>query len=139
MFITGLLSARWRVSPLLRYGLVGLLTNLVTYGGYLALTVFNIAPKVAMTVTYLAGASIGFVSNKNWTFAHDGNATTAALRFITAHACGYLLNYFNLWVFVDRLGYPHQFIQGVSIMLVAGFLFLVFKFWVFRNSGEIRQ
>ena len=138
MFIIGLSPARSRVSPLLRYGVVGALTNLVIYGGYLALTFLNIEPKVAMTITYSAGASIGFVSNKKWTFVHNGNATTAALRFITAHALGYLLNYLNLWMFVDILGYPHQLVQAASIVLVAVILFLVFKFWVFRNSGQIR-
>ena len=125
--------------PLLRYGLVGVLTNVVIFSGYLALTFFGVEPKIAMTLTYSIGAFIGFLGNRKWTFTHDGNVKSAAFRFVIAHACGYLLNYLILSTFVDKLAYPHQWVQAASIMLVAAFLFVVFKFWVFRKDNVVRQ
>lgn len=124
---------------LLRYGLIGILTNLIIFAGYLALTFVGTGPKVAMTITYSVGAFIGFLGNKKWTFMHVGNVKTAAIRFTVAHGCGYLLNYLILFTFVDKLAYPHQWVQAGSIVLVAAFLFLLFKFWVFRKNDVFRH
>ena len=139
MSITDLSPSKPRMCLLLRYGLVGVLTNLVIYGGYLAITSYDIAPKVAMTVMYAVGAAFGFVGHRKWTFVHNGNVRAAAMRLTVAHGCGYLLNYFILLTFVDKFEYPHQFVQAVSIVFVAAFLFLLFKFWVFRSSNVISQ
>lgn len=120
--------------PLIRYALVGIVINLLIFSGYLALTFFGVQPKVAMTLTYLVGAFIGFLGNRKWSFTHDGNVKSAAMRFVIAHACGYLLNYTILSTFVDKLAYPHQWVQAASIVSTAALLFLLFKFWVFRKN-----
>lgn len=127
------------MSPLLRYVIVGISTNLINYAGYLTATFLGVEPKLAMTVTYAGGAFIGFLGNRKWTFTHNGNVTSAALRFVAAHTCGYFLNYFILFTFVDKLGCPHQLVQAASIVFVAAFLFLIFKHWVFRFRDAIRQ
>jgi len=38
-------------------------------------------------------------------------------------------------VLVDRMGHPHQLVQGVSIVALAILLFLLQKFWVFRPNS----
>ena len=118
---------------LLRYGLVGVVSNAAIYFVYLLITYLGVEPKTAMTLVYIIGASIGFIGNRKWTFAHRGNSSSAALRYVLAHLFGYLLNYIILFTFVDRLGYAHQWVQAVAIMIVAGFLFIVFKYFVFRE------
>jgi putative flippase GtrA len=118
---------------LIRYGLVGILSNAAIYCVYLLITHRGVEPKVAMTLTYIIGASIGFIGNRKWTFAHRGDYTSAALRYVLAHLFGYQLNFLILFTFVDRLGYAHQWVQGVAIIIVAGFLFIVFKHFVFRE------
>jgi hypothetical protein len=35
---------------------------------------------------------------------------------------------------VDMLGYPHQWVQIAAIFVVAGFLFIAFKYFVFRDT-----
>jgi len=47
------------------------------------------------------------------------------------HPIGYLANLALLYVFTDRLGYPHQVVQAAAIFVVAGILFLLFRFFVF--------
>jgi putative flippase GtrA len=118
---------------LLRYGLVGVASNAVIYFVYLLITYLGVEPKTAMTLVYIIGATIGFIGNRKWTFAHRGDFSSAALRYIPAHLSGYLLNFMILFTFVDRLGYTHQWVQAVAIMIVAGFLFVVFKYFVFRE------
>lgn len=124
-------------NPLLRYGLVGIVTNLVIFAGYLMATFLGIDPIVAMTLTYTVGAFVGFLGNRKWVFRLEGSVTSPALRFVAAHMCGYLLNYLILFTFVEKLVYPHQWVQASSILVVAGFLFLLFKFWVFRKNDVI--
>jgi putative flippase GtrA len=118
---------------LIRYGLVGVVSNLIIYFVYLLITYLGVEPKTAMTLVYIIGASIGFIGNRKWTFAHRGDFTSAALRYVLAHLFGYLLNFLILFTFVDRLGYAHQWVQAVAIIIVAGFLFIVFKNFVFRE------
>lgn len=118
---------------LIRYGLVGVASNAAIYFVYLLITYLGVEPKTAMTLVYVIGASIGFIGNRKWTFAHRGDSSSAALRYALAHIIGYLLNFLILFTFVDRLGYAHQWVQAVAIIIVAGFLFIVFKYFVFRE------
>ena len=118
---------------LIRYGVVGVVSNAAIYFIYLLITYLGVEPKTAMTLVYIIGASIGFIGNRKWTFAHRGDSSSAALRYVLAHLFGYLLNFLILFTFVDRLGYAHQWVQAVAIMIIAGFLFVVFKYFVFRE------
>lgn len=116
---------------LFRYALVGGASNLLAYLIYLLATSLGTAPKTAMTLLYVAGATIGFFGNKNLTFSHRGNFTGSGIRYLIVHAAGYSMNLSFLSIFVDRLGYPHQLVQAVAILVVAIFLFVAFKFFVF--------
>jgi len=60
----------------------------------------------------------------------------AGVRYVIAHCIGYLLNLSILIVFVDKLGYAHQWVQAIAIFVVAAFLFLAFKVFVFPVSRE---
>ena len=121
------------LKPLFRYGLVGVVNNLLGYLAYLLLTYWGVDHKVAMTLLYILGSTIGFFGNRQWAFSHQGNVLSSALRYCVAHFCGYLMNLILLVVFVDKLGYPHQAVQALAIIVVAGFLYIMFKLFVFRN------
>jgi putative flippase GtrA len=123
------------MKQLIRYGFVGVLSNVAVYFIYLLFTTYlGVEPKIAMTLVYVIGATLGFFGNRKWTFAHRGNTTSAVFRYVMAHFFGYLLNYLILLTFVDRLGYAHQLVQAVAIVVVAGFLFIEFKYFVFRKK-----
>lgn len=119
---------------LIRYSLVGVVSNAAIYFIYLLITYLGVEPKTAMTLVYIIGATIGFIGNRKWTFAHRGDASSAALRYVLAHLFGYLLNFLILFTFVDRLGCAHQLVQAVAIIIVAGFLFIVFRYFVFSEK-----
>lgn len=121
---------------LIRYGLVGVMSNLTMYFVYLLITYLGIEPKTAMTLVYIIGASIGFIGHRKWSFAHQGDVLRAAVRYVAAHLSGYTLNLLILSTFVDRLGYAHQGVQAVAIIAVAGFLFIIFKYFVFSGNNK---
>ena len=116
---------------LVRYGLVGLSTNLALYAFYLLITYLGTEPKMAMTIAYIVGAILGFVGHRTWTFMHKGALLGSSIRYIVAQVSGYLINFVILLAFVDKLGYPHQWVQAVAIFVVAGFLFVAFRHFVF--------
>lgn len=121
---------------LIRYSLVGVASNLALYCFYLLITYFGIEPKRAMTISYVVGASIGFVGHRKWTFAHRGALLGSSARYVIAHLLGYTINFLILLVFVDRLGYSHQWIQGGAIIVIAGFLFVTFRYFVFPMAEK---
>jgi putative flippase GtrA len=49
------------------------------------------------------------------------------------HLMGYFLNLLMLVFFVDWLGFAHQFVQAAAIVVVAVFLFVLFRVFVFAT------
>ncbi|HWW04942.1 GtrA family protein [Collimonas sp.] len=119
---------------LLRYGLVGIVSNLAGYLLFLLITYWGVEPKIAMTLLYVVGATIGFFGNRQWAFAYKGTLLGAGARYFIAHIFGYLINFLILLTFVDRLGYSHRWVQAGAIIVVAGFLFVAFKYFVFPKA-----
>jgi putative flippase GtrA len=128
-------SSHWRATArqLIKYAVVGALSNLAGYCLYLLLTYLGCTPKLTMTALYSLGASLAFFANRRFTFHHHGHMGSASVRFIVAHALGYLLNLLLLLVFVDWLGFAHQLVQAVAIMVVAIFLFVIIRIFVFAQ------
>jgi len=116
-----------------RYGVIGVLNNSLLYLLYLLITGYGIEPKLAMTILYCLGLCTSFLGNRKWTFEHRDATKRAIFRYVIAQLFGYLLNVALLYLFVDRIGYPHQWIQLIAIIVVAVYLFLALKFFVFRT------
>jgi putative flippase GtrA len=135
--------SRKTLQQLLIYALIGVMTNVFGYALYLFLTYFWGAPKLTMTLLYSIGALIGFLGNRRYTFRHDGHIGVAGLRYLFAQLVGYLLNLTLLVLFVDWLGFVHQIVQAVAIVVVAIFLFILSRFFVFApqlaEKGAIRS
>ena len=96
------------------------------------ITYLGIEPKSAMTLVYIAGVILGYIGHRNWTFGHKGAMLGSGARYFIAHLIGYLINFLILLTFVDKLGYAHQWVQAAAIIVVAMFLFLAFRYFVFR-------
>jgi putative flippase GtrA len=121
---------------MLRFAMVGLASNAVLYLVYLGMTAAGMGPKLAMSMLYGIGVAQTFLFNKRWTFNHSGRFDAALLRYFAVYAGGYLANLLVLAWLVDVLRYPHQIVQGVMIVLLAGCFFLLQKFWVFPGCAE---
>ena len=116
-----------------RFAVVGIVSNIVLFGLYLALTSFGIEHKLAITFVYIVGVVQTFFFNRQWTFNKTGEADFALLRYIIVYVLGYFISISLLFIFVDRLDFPHQFVMGVTIVLVAGCMFVLQKYWVFKS------
>ena len=121
----------------LRFVVVGLLSNVLLYLGYLGLTLAGIEPKLAMTLLYITGVAVTFHFQRRWTFRDWGNRNQAFSRYCTSYTLGYVINLIALFVFVNRLGYPHEIVQGSMLLILALAQFLVQKFWIFRSTYTV--
>ena len=117
-----------------RYALVGIMSNAIGYGLYLAITSAGIGHKSTMTGLYVLGVLQTFIFNRSWSFGHDGHLSSAFIRYVIVYGIGYLLNLVALFWLVDVIGYPHQLVQAAMIITVAVFLFVAQRHWVFRKS-----
>jgi putative flippase GtrA len=122
------------IIQLFRYSFFGILINLIGYSIYLFMTYEGLPPKIVMSFLYAISVLFGFLLNRKWTFKHKGNFLNTGTRYIISHALGYLVNLSILVVMVDKFGYSHQWVQAISIIIVAFFLFLIFKFFVFKPT-----
>ncbi|MGC1182738.1 GtrA family protein [Legionella sp.] len=118
---------------LLYYGIIGLLTNALGYFLFVLLTYVGVGAKISVTCLYLLCALLSFLSNWRITFNQFGAFLVTGVRFIAAHLVGYLINFIILLVFVDGLNYPAYKIEAFAIIMVAGYMFIAFKFFVFSN------
>ena len=121
---------------LLRYAMVGLGSNVILYLAYLLLTGFGLGHKTAMTLLYVVGIFQTFLLNRQWTFGHQGDIRSAFIRYVFIYLLGYLVNFSGLYIFVDVIGFAHQLIQGVMIIIVAVLLFVLQRLWVFDKHNE---
>ena len=121
---------------LVLYGLVGSATNSVGYLLYLFITHLGAAPKITMSVLFIGVGMLGFLGNKHLTFSHEIDTKKAARNYIAVYGSAYFLNLALLYLLVDKFGYPHQVSQGVSILIVAAFIFLGMKLVVFTEKTD---
>jgi putative flippase GtrA len=118
----------------IRFVAVGVLLNAGLYCVYLMLTGMLIGSRIAMTFTYCAGVSIGFVLNRNVTFRYQGKNAGALRRYIISYLIGYAINLGALWVLVDGAGIRHEIVQGGAVLIVPVALFTLQKYWVFSDQ-----
>lgn len=117
-----------------RYGIVGIFSNIIGYIIYLALTHFGTPPKLAMTLLYCAGVAQTFFFNKSWSFKFTGPQTPAFVRYATLYAAGYLINYSTMAYLIDKQNAPHEFVMAALMLAMPALFFLGQKFWVFTEA-----
>lgn len=118
------------LSQAAKYIIVGLSTNALGYLLYLLLTL-ALPPVASMFIAYASSAVASFLANKTYTFTYRGSLSKAGIRYIFVLCLGLVLNAAVLVIFALQLEFPHQLVQGAAIVIVAVFMFLASKYFVF--------
>jgi len=126
----------WRETVVLmaRFGLVGLALNVTGYAIYLFATWLGAGPKSTMSVLYVSFAAAGYFAHRRWAFAYRGPVVSSMARYALMHVAGYILNFALLALLSDHLGYPHQAVQALAIVVVTLFLFLASRYFTFASQ-----
>lgn len=127
------------IHQFIRYALIGLITNSLGFGLYFVITYFFSTPKLTMTLLYALGTIVSFFANRRFTFKHSGQIGVSGTRFLLVQFLGYLLNLSLLLLFVDYLGYKHQIVQAIAIFVVAIFLFMLSRYFVFAPQAPHKK
>ena len=121
-----------------RFAIVGVVSNAALFALYLVMTDMGTSPKLAATIAYALGVLQTFTFNRSWSFRDIGTPGPALARYVVVYAGGYIANMLVLAVLVDRAGYPHQWVQGATIVALAIASFLLQKYWVFREKVRVQ-
>ena len=131
-----LLSTFPALRQVIRYGVVGVINNLLGYLIYLLITYYWLDPMVAVSLLYPVGVITGYFGHSKYAFAYQGKNTHALLRYLIAHLISYGVNLLLLYIFWEKLNFPHQLVQAAAIFIVAGVLFILFRYFVFPHSKK---
>jgi putative flippase GtrA len=115
----------------IRFGVVGVASNLVLYFLYLLFTYFGMGHKESMTILFLIGVTQTFFLNKNWTFRHGGAGIIFLKKYALVYLIAYLINLLALYFFVDYHGFHHEYVQAIAILVIAFYSYMAQRFWVF--------
>jgi putative flippase GtrA len=124
------------LGQVVRYSVVGVLNNMLGYLIYLLVTWLWLDPKLAVTLMYPIGAMTAYFGHARYSFAYSGLTSHGIARYTIAHLIGYGANIGMIYLFSDRLGYPHQMVQAVAIVAVAGILYILFRYFVFPQRHQ---
>lgn len=119
---------------IIRYSIVGVLSNLLGYLVYLLITFFWLEPKVAISFFYPIGATIAYFNHSKYSFSYRGKHSISILKYALVYFMGYVVNFMMLYFFSDYLKFPHQAVQMLAIFVVGGLLFVVLNYAVFPSS-----
>ena len=87
----------------------------------------------ALPVSYFGHAFLTFSAQR---YGRETEVTKqSAARFVSLSVIGFCINQASVVYFAAYLGYPHRIVLVVTILGVAGFLFLASKFWAFRGKN----
>lgn len=124
---------------LIYFAFIGFLTNLSGYCLFLLMTWIGIGYKLSMTCLYFFCAGLSYSGNKRLTFSHRSGNRASCLRFLFVYLLSYLLNLFALIFFVDYLGLSYYKIEALAIIVIAGFMFISLKLFVFLEKDSYSQ
>lgn len=125
------MSEQKSVIRLLRYTMVGIVSNGVLYLGYIGLTALNALPEVASAVLFVVGVSATYIINRGWSFKSSEAHGWAAPRYAATYLIGLGVQVGALAFTYRVFDAPHQLAQLFAMGCAAGSIFALLNFWVF--------
>lgn len=124
-----------KLKELLRFLVGGGSAVIIDFIVYRVLVHFGVDLSVSKAISYVAGAAVGFVLNKFWTFECKKLSITEVLRYILLYACSAVantvVNLVVMWV-TSMTIFAFLCATGVSTIMN----FLGQKFFVFRQADK---
>ena len=122
-------------NSLVRFVIVGVLSNAALLGLFWVAVNLGVAPLIAVSATYAIGMVSSLLLNGIWTFGtlNRKNAVDKTIRFVVIYGAGYLYSVSAFWA-LSFTGIAHVLNQLLVMSSCGALLFLSQKFWVFNES-----
>jgi len=122
------------VNQIFKYGSVGIVTNALGYIIYIAVAnLLGINPPVAAIISGLLVISLSFYLNKRFSFDNNNKSIGLAVNYFILYGIAILFHSLIVFIFSNILGFAHEIIAGINIILISCSLFLIQKFLLFRE------
>lgn len=119
----------------LRYGAVGVVTNLILYLLFVALNAVGLTPIRAMTASFAAGCVLTYFAHGRYSFRYGATNLALLVKYVFVYGSAYALNLTGLWFGTARLGLSPRLVQVAMVVLIGVYLFLLARFVVFRKPS----
>ncbi len=116
----------------IRFGLVGIKSNVLYYFLYVALVATGTGPKTAVTGVYIFGIAYTFWFNKGFVFRNSVRPGSQFAKYVFVYFVAWAVNLALLDVAINRLGLNHYLAQALLVFPIAGTNFVFLKLFVFR-------
>lgn len=118
---------------ILRYGIIGIALNGCGFFVYIFFTYNGFNPVKVVAILYPISVIIGYCFHTVFSFKGKNIIYDLSqfLRFCFTHIVGYLINILLLFFFHVHLGFSHAPVQLTLILIVAVFLFISQKLFVY--------
>jgi putative flippase GtrA len=125
-----------------RFGLVGLANTVLGLAVIAALDLgLGLDPHLANAAGYGAGLLVGFLLNRSFVFRSKAAVAGAGARFAVAALCCFALNQAALsaaGVVLEQGDWRRLAAQMIGMGVYSVSLFLVCRYWVFRERPEMQ-
>jgi putative flippase GtrA len=121
------------ISQIIKYGSVGFVTNALGYMVYIVIAnIIGVSPPVAAIISGFLVISLSFYLNKRFSFGNNSKSISMAVNYYILYVA-ILFHSFIIFIFSNVLGFAHEIIAGISIILISCSLFLIQKFLLFKR------
>ena len=121
-------------------GTIGTVVNLIVLKATLFLWGLLVGDPTFSVEFFASGLAFcvavvnNYLLNRWWTFHATGSFSVQALKFFIVSCAGLGLNELAFWIFRGQLGIDVLISQGLAILCVLPFNFIVNKLWSFREA-----
>ena len=117
---------------LYRYGLVGIASNLVVYGVFVALVWSGVTAVWAAAICYALGLSISYFGNRRWSFESAASHRSDLIRFLLAYGAGLVATL--VFISVLTLFLRPEFAQILNVGLTAIVIYVALRLLRFGQT-----
>jgi putative flippase GtrA len=122
------------VNQIIKYSSVGIVTNSIGYIFYIFISnLIGINPPVAAILAGLIVIGISYYLNKNFTFKGKGKGVVTARKYYLLYFGAILAQSLIIFIFSNILGFAHEIVAGISLIIISCSLFLIQKFYFFSK------
>ena len=132
---------RQKLQEVIIFGMVGVAASVTHFiVAVVLIEMVSLSIPIANVLAFLSALPVSYFGHAILTFSAQryGRETEvtkqSAARFVTLSVIGFCINQASVVYFAAYLGYPHRIVLVVTILGVAGFLFLASMFWAFRGK-----
>lgn len=119
---------------LYRYGLVGIISNLMVYCVFVALIWASVPPVWAAAMCYVLGLTVSYLINRRWSFESTASHRSDLLRFLLAYGVGLVATL--VFISMLTLVFRPEIAQVINIVLTAVVIYVCLRVLRFGSGGS---